>query len=78
MAFQTNNLINFPSRTNISGFLNTTAQIWFVPTGWPSRLRCKRRRLICSASVSAVIPQPSVANKYTMASSTLIKRDSYV
>ena len=57
VMFHTINLINFPSRTNISGFRNTTAQIWLVPTGCPSLRRCNRRRLICSASVSAVIPR---------------------
>ena len=66
------NLISFPSLTNISGFRNTTAQIWFVPTGCPSLRRCSRRKLICSAKVSAVMPQPSVERRYTIASSTLI------
>ena len=67
------NLINFPSRTNISGFRNTTAQICFTFTGCPSLRRCNRRRLICSASVSAVIPRPSVESSHTMASSILIR-----
>ena len=72
-GFYTINLINFPSRTNISRFRNTTAQICEVPTGCPSLRRCNRRRLICSASASAVIPQPSVESSHTMASSILIR-----
>ena len=50
VMFHTINLINFPSRTNISGFRNTTAQIWFVPTGSPSLRRCNRHKVISSTA----------------------------
>lgn len=71
------NLINLPSLTNISGFRNTTAKICDVPTGRPSLLRCSRRKFICSAKVSAVIPHPSVDSNQTMASSILIALQAY-
>lgn len=71
------NRISFPSLTNISGFRNTTAQIWLVGTGWPSLLRCSLRKFICSAKVSAVIPHPSVESNQTMASSILIALQAY-
>ena len=66
------NLINFPSRTNISGYLKNNAQIWLTLTGAPSFRTCSRRELISHASVSADIPRPSVESRYTIASSILI------